>query len=392
VTGPAGETASPCRALFVVAGLPAGGAERQLVLLLRGLDRGAFTPGLLIFNGQDKVHYRDVFEELRWFRALSLSGHSAARLLWPILAGINRAVREFAPDVVFSTLNVANHTVRASRLLYRWAAPIVTSVRADFRQGYRLRERIAERLLWRSSDYIVCNSPAVRDDMIVDLGIPASRIGVVANGLDPIFFEAPTVAPPAWWPQGRAALVVGRFSPEKNHLGMIKAVSRLDRAGKLSDWRFVLVGEGPLENDIRAAISNAGLGQRVALQAPVPDPWRLYHAATVVVIPSRMEALPNVALEAQAAGRPVAITAGANRAGVVDAGSGFFLGQDLCSALADVLSTSDDELARRGAAARQRMLDRFSADVMVQEMQRLLRRVAITHDADLGSAVTEAPR
>ena len=46
---------SRCRVLCVIAGMPAGGAERQLALLLDGLDRRAFEPGLLIFNAAEKV-------------------------------------------------------------------------------------------------------------------------------------------------------------------------------------------------------------------------------------------------------------------------------------------------------------------------------------------------
>lgn len=370
-----GEAASASRVLFVIAGLPAGGAERQLALLLRGLDRCAFEPGLLIFNRRDKIHYREVFEGLGWFRALALSGRGSARFLWPILSGVAQAVRDFGPDVVCTTLNVANHAVRTSQLLFRWRTPIVTSVRADFRRAYRLRERLAERLLWRRSDYIVCNSPAIRDDMMTDLAIPASRIGVVANGLDPVFFETPSLAPPAWWPDGRTALVIGRFSPEKNHFGLIEGLSEIDREGKLGDWRFVFVGEGSLEGDIRSAVSASGLVRRILLHPPVPDPWRLYHVAALVIIPSLFEGMPNVALEAQAAACPVAISTGANRAGVVDKDGGFILDRDLRRSLIEVLSSPDEELKRRGATARRRVIADFSSAAMVQSMQRILHQV-----------------
>jgi hypothetical protein len=52
----------PRRILLVIAGLPAGGAERQMALLARHLDRERFIPGLLIFGRRERVHYTEVFD------------------------------------------------------------------------------------------------------------------------------------------------------------------------------------------------------------------------------------------------------------------------------------------------------------------------------------------
>lgn len=364
-----------CKVLFVVAGLPAGGAERQLVLLLRGLDHERFDPGLLIFNRPEKIHYRDVLDQPLWFRSLGLSGNRATLLLWPILAGINRAVSEFRPEVVFATLNVANHTTRMSRLVFGWKTPLVTSVRVGYRDGYSLREKVAERLLWRQSSAIVCNASTTRDEIVADIGIPLSRVDVVPNGVDRGYFEQSTATLPPWWPQGRVALTVARFSEQKNHLTLIEEISRIKQLGKLGEWRFVFVGEGPLEDRIRRAINAAELQDRILLRPTVSDLNPLYRAATLFVMPSRFEGMPNVVLEAQASGCPVAITAAANRAGVVAPGQGFTLGDNLCS-LTAVLANSEQELAARGTAARRRIQAEFSVDGMVHRMEQILLRSA----------------
>ena len=52
------------RILLVIAGLGPGGAERQMALLARTLNRNRFEVGLLIFNAGERVHYPDVFEQL----------------------------------------------------------------------------------------------------------------------------------------------------------------------------------------------------------------------------------------------------------------------------------------------------------------------------------------
>jgi starch synthase (maltosyl-transferring) len=367
---------SRCRVLCVIAGMPAGGAERQLALLLDGLDRRAFEPGLLIFNAAEKVHYRQIFERDVWFRALGLSGTSAARLLWPMLAGIDRAVRDFAPDVVFATLNVANHAVRASRLLFRWDAPIVTSVRVSYRDGYSRKEKLAERLLRHQSASIICNAPATKVEMSTDLAIPESRIAYVPNGIDPAFFSHGPFEKPPWWPEGRVALTIGRFSDQKNHIGLVSALEKLCRRGLLGDRRFVFVGEGPRKADIHAAIVHAGLSDRIVVHAPVSDPMPLYAASELVIIPSHFEGMPNVALEAQAAARPVAISLPANSARVVTDEDGFVLGPDLAHSLANVLALPHDVLRLRGESARARMLRDYSAAAMIGRFEDLLRRTA----------------
>jgi len=364
------------RVLCIVAGLPAGGAERQLALLLRGLDRAAFEPGLLIFNAAEKVHYREVLDQPIWFRALGLSGGSAAKLIWPIISGIDRAVREFAPDVVYATLNVANHTTRLSKLLFRWLPPIVTSVRVGYTAGYRWREKLAERLLWRLSASIVCNAPATKDELMADLGLPGSRVAFIPNGIDPSFFDIDAGDPPSWWPQGRVALTVGRLSDQKNHLALVEALSAINRSHGLGEWKFVCVGEGEREGAVHSAIAAAGLSETVLLHRPVSDLRPLYRAAELVVMPSRFEGMPNVALEAQAAACPVAITVPANRAGVVSPESGYLLDDDLAAALAQVLAVSAEQLKARGQIARTRMLAEYSSDKMIQRTQQLLRQVA----------------
>lgn len=360
-------TARRTRVLLMIAGLSAGGAERQMTLLARSLDRSSFEVGLLIFNAAEKIHFREVLDTPLWFRALDLSPRKDRALLLPRLAaGIARAVRDFAPDVVHASLNVANHAVRASALALRWGTPIVTSVRVDFRSGYTRRERLMERLLWRRSAHIVCNSETTRRQLMADLGIPPDRVSAIPNGVEERFFALDTPAPPAWWPEGPVALTVGRFKTQKNHLGLVSALGGIGRNGDLGEWKFVFLGEGPLEAEIRAAIAAAGLRDRIMLRPPVNDIVAIYRAAHLLVMPSLFEGMPNAALEAAAAGCPVAITEAANRASVVGPGVGWVLDGALGNALERVLALSAETLAETGRRAAADVGARFSAARMTQ--------------------------
>jgi glycosyltransferase involved in cell wall biosynthesis len=348
--------------LLVIAGLPAGGAERQMALLAHHLDRATFEPGLLIFGRRERIHYAQLVDDVPWFRSLELS-HAVPRPLLParLFGGLRRAVAEFRPDILHSSLNKANQALRATAMLSGWRSPIVTSVRNDFRHGYSRSEKWAERLLVHRSRRVIANSEAVRRQLIEDLSLSPERVVTVNNGIDPRFFGDTAAPPPEWWPSGRVALMVGRFSAQKDHLGLMRLLAGFEASGRLADWHFVLVGEGPLEAAIRAAAPPG----RVTIRPPMDDLRPLYRAASVLLLPSRWEGMPNVALEAQASGCPVALTPAANAASVVDAGSGWILEEPVARSLDCVLATPAAEFRRMGSEARHGVVRRFSVEAMV---------------------------
>jgi glycosyltransferase involved in cell wall biosynthesis len=363
--------------LFVIAGLPVGGAERQLVLLLRNLNRDMFEVGLLIFNTAEKIRYPEVFDRNPWFRALGLQGNSPMRLAWPLVRGIGRAVRDFDADVVHTFLNVANHAVRASRVFLSWRAPVVSSVRADFRTAYAMHERVLERLLWRQSRHIICNSSATRVSLMDALGIPPTHATAIPNGIDSSFFDVTdTPLPPTWPDAKRVAIVVGRLQWPKNHAALVRALSLLDKKRLLGDWHFIFLGEGPLEHEIREAIAEAALVDRISMIQPVKDPRACYRAAQLMILPSLSEGLPNAALEAQAASCPVAITRSANGAGVVSDHDGWILEPDLAAGLATVLALPASVLKAAGARASARMREKYSVVRMVEDTAAVLQSAA----------------
>lgn len=375
------------RILLVIAGLPAGGAERQVALLVRHLDRREFEVGVLIFNAAAKVHYKEIFDRRIWFRALGLSHGDGMMLLPRLIRGIGRAVADFAPDVIHASLNVANHAIRVAALLYRWRIPVVTSVRIDFRAGYRRSEKWLERLLWRRSAHLICNASRTRDQLVEDLGVPPSRISMIANGVDDAFFDDTPTTPPGWWPAGQVALTVGRYTPQKNHLALIAAVAELAGRDALADWTFVFLGEGPMKDHVRAAIDAAGLQDRIVMAPPETDMPRLYRAAELFVLPSLYEGMPNALLEATATGCPPAVSPGANEAGIVAPGRGWVLSEPLWQSLEAVLSISADIRAAAGRRASAYVAERFSAHRVAEETAAIYRGLTQNTTRCAGSTI-----
>jgi glycosyltransferase involved in cell wall biosynthesis len=180
-------------------------------------------------------------------------------------------------------------------------APIVYTAHHTYRQAHargsvkRLLAGVEARS-YRNAAMVLPVSRSTANSLL-EMGIPASRIEVVPNGVDIV--EVPGVE----HEDGRV-LFVGRLEREKGVLDALSVFREL--AATVPGVRGVVVGGGSLEAEVqRAAAASGGrleyLGSldRAALQ-------REYARAAVVLMPSRFEGLGMVALEAQSAGTPVA--------------------------------------------------------------------------------------
>ncbi len=96
---------------------------------------------------------------------------------------------------------------------------------------------------------------------------------------------------------------VGRLRPPKDPVLAVRALAGVP------DATLLLVGEGPLRRDVEAAAAEAGVGERVVLAGERTDARALIGAADAALLASSSEGLPLAALEALAAGTPLAATA-----------------------------------------------------------------------------------
>ena len=93
---------------------------------------------------------------------------------------------------------------------------------------------------------------------------------------------------------------VGRLCEPKNHRFLVRIAAELARVEPRT--HFLLVGGGPLEPELRAAVTAAGLEARVHFAGMRSDVPRLLGACDRFVLPSLYEGLPSALIEAQAAG------------------------------------------------------------------------------------------
>ena len=207
----------------------------------------------------------------------------------------------------------------------------------------------------------------------------ASKIHRVYNGIDlNRFHQADLGLEPA------AIISVGRLIEKKGFADLIEACRLLRAQGKA--FRCDVIGEGPLEAELRAQIDASGLTDFVTLPGPLPQREVIERLArsTVFALPCAtetgggMDNLPTVLMEAMAAGLPVVSTSlGGVPEMVVDGVTGLLVPEHAPSALADALARvlSDRVFAHSlGEAGRQRAAERFSIEKNVQLLRGLFQQ------------------
>jgi glycosyltransferase involved in cell wall biosynthesis len=160
-----------------------------------------------------------------------------------------------------------------------------------------------ERFLWPLADLILCNAAAIQATLVEHHGVPRSRLRVILNGVNTEFYGP---GPAGLRPNHPVILSVARLVPDKDHDTLIAAFSQVSAVFPQAElW---LLGDGPRREAIEALAAQTLPPGRVRFWPGQPDIRPFLHQACLLVLSSRYEALPNVVLEAMAAGLPVAAT------------------------------------------------------------------------------------
>jgi len=234
----------------------------------------------------------------------------------------------------------------------------------------------------RFMDHVVCVSDGQAEKVRKWCRVPDSRLTVIRNSARLTAFEARDPGARdrlrAFFPSdsrvSQIVLAAGRLSPEKGFGVLIEAAATICRANDACG--VVLFGEGALRGELERRVVELGLVGRFVMPGFRSDLDSLIGAADVVVLPSFTEGLPNIALEASAAGVPVVATAvGGTPEVIADGESGFLVPPGQPGAIAAKVGEllRDPALrARMGAAGRELMRAQFTFDAQAAAYLKLL--------------------
>jgi len=280
------------------------------------------------------------------------------------LVRLLRAIRSERPDVVHTHVHFSGNVL--ARVAGRLAGARVIAhmhIENAFRAGRGRRVQVAlDNLTARLCTWIVAVSQATADALVAQ-GYPRDRVVVVHNGIEQV--EAARPAGLGTPPGAPVLGLVGRLCDVKGQRELIAALPRLQRADAVA----LLVGRdleagGAFEAALRREA--APLGERVRFAGYRDDVPSLLAALDVFVLPSWIEGLPLVVLEAMAQAKPVVATdVGGTGELVVDGETGLLVPPRDVDALVravDALLADPQRAAAMGEAGRERVRRLFSAD------------------------------
>ncbi|MFD7731321.1 glycosyltransferase [Kitasatospora phosalacinea] len=294
------------RVLHVVTGLHAGGAERQLALLLRHLPEdqqhevAALTNPGTVARGLRADGFTVHHLDMRGNRDLG------------VLPRLTRLIRSGRYDLVHT------HLYRA--MLYGRLAARLAGVRRVVATEHSLQSGVIEgrptsrgvRALYLGAERLGTTTLAVSGQVAAVLdewGVPADRVRLLPNGVDAARYRFTPAARAAHRGRLRAQLglpigvfvigAVGRLVPGKRFHVPLEALVRL------TDARLLLIGEGPEREALLDLAARLGVRDRLVLTGERDDVPELLTAVDVLVSPSREETFGLAALEGLAAGLPL---------------------------------------------------------------------------------------
>jgi glycosyltransferase involved in cell wall biosynthesis len=362
------------KVLQIIPTLDRSGAEKQMVLLAKGLPRDRFQVEVAALTRLGPLEAE-----------LSAAGIPVTLLgkrlkFDPLaLARLVRLLRARSFDVLQTWIFAANTYGRVAARLAGVPVVVVAEMAVDLWKARS--ERFVDRRLATWCDRLVGNSQAVVQ-FYHELGVPSDRLTMIYSGADN---EEPPPIDPAeirtsfgFEPTAPLVLFAGRLAEQKRVGDLLKALDLVQHIQP--DVRTLIAGDGPLRDRLEETAHAYYLDGRVRFLGHRDDVPRLLAAANLVVLPSEYEGLPNVVLEAMRFRKPVVATAAPGTTEVViDGQTGILVPigdiRLLARAIRDIVR--DPALAQRmGEAGRTHVEAGFGADAMVAHFADLYENLA----------------
>jgi glycosyltransferase involved in cell wall biosynthesis len=302
------------RICFLIRQWNQGGAQRQLLNLLREMDKTKYDISVLSFYGGGI--YEEEIKQLPNVKYHNLR----KRNRWDVfifLFNLIRRLRQIDPGFLHGYLNGPN----CLAVLLKPFIPktlIIWGVRAS-NMDYSRYDWLArftynlERFLSRFADQIIVNSKAGYEHAALN-GFPKKSMTVIPNGIDIEQFrpskEIGLKLREQWGANDNEILIglIGRIDPMKDHSTFLKAAEIVKK--ETNNIRFVCVGEGPesYKQELIALGRRLGLSDRLVWAGSLKDMPTVYNALDMVCSSSFGEGFPNVIGEAMACGIPCVVT------------------------------------------------------------------------------------
>jgi glycosyltransferase involved in cell wall biosynthesis len=217
---------------------------------------------------------------------------------WKKLASI---IKDFNPDIIQANAGDTLKYAVFSQKFFGWKNPIISRNASEV--GRYLKTPIQKSLnsfFYKNVEFVISVSRASEKDILNHFSFLSGKTEVIPVGLE----TSSKIEEIRLKPEDSQHIVhVGGFSFEKNHSGLLRIFQSVLKSKP--DVHLHLVGDGPLKAEIEEEVKKMNLTQNISFYGFVNNPLSFIKAADVLVLPSIIEGLPGVLLEAMYCKTPV---------------------------------------------------------------------------------------
>ncbi len=280
---------------LLISCLSGGGAERQVCNLANFLAERGHLVTLLTVSGK---HTYEISEKVRH---VCMYNEIGSRLPKPIinllrLYRFHKYIRKERPDVYLTFLPRLTYLFSKQRKFVK--CPIIVCERND-PEKYCKESGISKEVFVKSHSigqgYVFQTEQA--KDYYMKNGIDVKNSIVIPNAISPEFIRLRYKGE-----RDKIVVAVGRLTPQKNHKLLIKAFSKLGI--KFNDYKLYIYGEGPLRGELNKLITELGMDDRIEIKGFSSNIANDIERASLYVMSSDFEGMPNTLMEAMALGLP----------------------------------------------------------------------------------------
>jgi len=347
-----------------------GGAERQAMLLAKGLRRRGWRVSVVALSGSGGAAAAELCDCGVAFTSLEMRKGLADPRGW---IRFQRWLWREQPDVLHAHLPHAAWLCRWSRLAA--PVPVVIDTLHSSSTGKSGRHFGYACSRWLP-DHVTAVSRATAASHLAAGMVREDQVSILANGIEVDAWQPDAHARrEARWLLGLTDeflwLAVGRLEAVKDYPTLLKALAYAPEKARL-----LILGTGPQEMELIALARKLGLERRVCLLGFEPNVQRWMQAADGFVLSSRYEGLPMVLLEAGAGAVPAVATDVPGTCEVIVDGVNGRLAragdpQSLCEAMTGLMRMPLEERYAMGECARRRVIAEFGLDTVLNRWERL---------------------
>lgn len=353
---------------YIIGTLEVGGAERQLYLLIKNLNKEKFEPFLISFRGGrmkgkfekiTRVYFADKRFKLDFF----------------LIFRLIKIIRKERPHILHTFMFTSNTWGRIAGIICRIPVIIASERSADlWKKWYHI---MIDRFLFNFTDRIVCNSEEIKKIYLERLKGNENKFVVIYNGLEieryEGLFENEEIKKGFGIKEEKIVITGGRLSFEKNLETFLFAAKKVkDRYERV---KFLIIGEGREKDKLLKMTKELNLENDVIFTGYREDLPELIKISEIVVLTSLWEGMPNLILEGMICKKPVICTKfGGAKEIIKDGENGFLVEpknvEDIAHKILFLLKNG--ETARdMGEKGYKFVKERFSLEKMVESYEKL---------------------